>query len=61
MRQKNPFRRQLADSSDGLFGCLLPVLYLPETKARRVDGEYWRLYEGAEGRGSRGTHGHSLH
>ena len=23
--------------------------------------EYGRLYEGAEGRNSRGTHGHSLH
>ena len=33
-----------------------------ETKARRGDGEYGRLYEGAEGRCSRGTHhGHSLH
>ena len=32
-----------------------------ETKARRGDGEYGRLYEGAEGRNSRGTHGHSLH
>ena len=31
------------------------------TKARRGDGEYGRLYEGAEGRNSRGTHGHSLH
>ena len=28
---------------------------------RRGDGEYARLYEGAEGRNSRGTHGHSLH
>ena len=36
-------------------GCLL--LYLPETKARRGDGECGRLYEGAEGRYSRGTHG----
>ena len=26
-----------------------------ETKARRGDGEYARLYEGAEGRNSRGT------
>ena len=30
-------------------------------KARRGDGEYGRLYEGAEGRDSRGTHGQSLH
>ena len=30
-----------------------------ETKARRGDGEYGRLYEGAEGRSCRGTHGHS--
>ena len=37
------------------------LLYSLETKARRVDGEYARLYEGAEGRNSRGTHGHSLH
>ena len=34
---------------------------LLETKARRGDGEYGRLYEGAEGRNSRGAHGHSLH
>ena len=32
--------------------CLL--LYLLETKARRGDREYGRLYEGAEGRNSRG-------
>ena len=30
-------------------------------KLEREDGEYGRLYEGAEGRNSRGTHGHSLH
>ena len=36
-------------------------LYSLETKARRGDGENGRLYEGAEGRNSRGTHGHSLH
>ena len=36
-------------------------VYSLETKARRGDGEYGRLYEGAEGRNSRGTHGHSLH
>ena len=35
------------------------LLYSLETKARRGDGEYGRLYEGAEGRNSRGTHGHS--
>ena len=46
------------DSSHALDGCLL--LYALETKARRGDGEYGRLYEGAEGRNSRGTHGHSL-
>ena len=37
------------------------ALYRRETKARREDGEYGRLCEGAEGRNSRGTHGHSLH
>ena len=37
------------------------LLYLRETKARRGDGEYELLYEGAEERNSRGTHGHSLH
>ena len=37
------------------------ITYLLETKARRGDGEFGRLYEGAEGRSSRGTHGHSLH
>ena len=37
------------------------ITYLLETKARRGDGEFGRLYEGAEGRNSRGTHGHSLH
>ena len=37
------------------------IQYLPETEARRRDGEYERLHEGAEGRYSRGTHGHSLH
>ena len=31
------------------------------SKARRGDGEYERLYEKAEGRYSRGTHGHSQH
>ena len=40
--------------------CLL-LLYLLETKARRGDREDGRLYEGAEGGSSRGTHGHSLH
>ena len=40
---------------------LLTLLYSLETKARRGDGKYLRLYEGAEGRVSRGTHGHSLH
>ena len=35
--------------------------YALTTKARRRDGEYRRLYEGAEGRNSRGAHGHSLH
>ena len=32
-----------------------------DSKAERGDGEYGRLYEGAEGRNSRGAHGHSLH
>ena len=36
-------------------------LYELETKARRGDREYGRFYEGADGRNSRGTHGHSLH
>ena len=35
------------------------MLHRRETKARRVDGEYGRLYGGAEGRNSRGTHGHT--
>ena len=33
------------------------LLYVLETKARRGDREYGRLYEGADGRNSRGTHG----
>ena len=37
--------------------CWRPV----SSQARRGDGEYGRLYEGAEGHSSRGTHGHSLH
>ena len=37
--------------------CWRPV----SSQARRGDGEYGRLHEGAEGRNSRGTHGHSLH
>ena len=37
------------------------LLYVLETKARRGDREHGRLYEGAEERNSRGTHGHSLH
>ena len=37
------------------------IRYRRETKAGRGDGEYWSLYEGAEGHDSRGTHGHSLH
>ena len=31
-----------------------------ERRKRPKDGKYLRLYEGAEGRVSRGTHGHSL-
>ena len=38
---------------------MMLLRYLLETKARR-GREYGRLYEGAEGRSSRGTHGHSL-
>ena len=42
-------------------GMMMLLLYLLETKAGRGDGKYLRLYEGAEGRISRGTHGHPLH
>ena len=34
--------------------------YRREAKARRGDGEEWRLSEEAERHGSWGTHGHSL-
>ena len=39
---------------------MIITIYLLENKARRGDGEYGRLYEGAEGQHSRGTHGHSV-
>ena len=56
-----PGRHEIPDDDDVYYST---VLYSLETKARRGDGEYGRLYEGAEqaeGRNSRGTQGHSLH